>query len=162
MSRLYIILIATFLTLTFTLKTKLTLSTGDLCLQKPVHHLGQQLYITAIVKSDAELKNLVSMVVEYQNRNIFNINSVSQINEILNTSSVGDHKICFKPIFEDPITIEYEINTDVEQLEMRKVADKKAFEDVKQDLDILKEQTDNLSDSIRVIGRERFEHFKSK
>ncbi len=148
---------------TLQLKTNLSLSTGDYCLYKDIYSSDQKFHLTLNVKSDNEEKNYINVIVDKEGVNQFFKGQVQSLkNEIIELAASGEYTLCFKPIHPEEVIIEYEFNTDIEQLEMRKLADKKAFENVKEDLIMISDLTNKLSDKALELQRKRYSHFNSK
>lgn len=157
------------LTTTRQLRTTINIKENNFCLYKKIFEGNKFFYIKTNVKQDVEdtfINIYVEMEREKENNNTFeNIKAISQIKdheEQISLNNPGMYRVCFVPISEGEVSIEYEIHTELEQLKFKKLADKKLFEEVKTDLVNLKEISEKLDSKIKEIFTKRYKHYLGK
>lgn len=163
------IVMSIILTTTRQLRTTINIKENNFCLYKKIFEGNKFFYIKTNVKQDVEdtfINIYVEMEREKENNNTFeNIKAISQIKdheEQISLNNPGMYRVCFVPISEGEVSIEYEIHTELEQLKLKKLADKKLFEEVKTDLVNLKEISEKLDSKIKEIFTKRYKHYLGK
>ncbi len=163
------IILSIILSTTIQLRTTINIKENNFCLYKKIFEGNKFFYIKTNVKQEIEetfINIYVDMERENENTNTYeNIKAISQIKdheEQISLNNPGMYRVCFVPISEGEVSIEYEIHTEVEQLKLKKLADKKSFEEVKTDLVNLKETSGKLDSKIKEIFTKRYKHYLGK
>jgi len=154
---------------TLQLRTTINMKENNFCLYKKMFQLNKFFYIKINVKQENE-EALINIYIDFEEEiddtfKYVNIKTISQIKdheEEISLNNRGQYRVCFVPITEGDVLIEYEIHTEIEQLKLKKLADKKSFEDVKLDLISLKEISEKLDSKIKDIFTKRYKHYLGK
>lgn len=160
-------IIISFLLGVWSMEVKISLGSGDFCLIKFFGE-REKLLVKANVKQstykeELDGKGLLTLIVDDSSgSNLLTVNSFRNVNEIQEIPYSGDFTICFKPIYEDEFTLDYQVNSNSEIDELKNLADKKYFDEIAEDLEVLYNKVTVLDTQAKSLSRKTFEHFVGK
>lgn len=144
------------------IKTKIKLSEGDFCIYKLSYEDNDKLIINIQARSEEPEKDIFSLVVSNDNNVVYQATSVNSVNHILDIINTKEFEICFKPVYEDIVNLDYEINTSYEIGEYKLIAQKQQFENVSKDLDVLQGLLNSTTSDILNLSNKKHTHTVSK